>query len=386
MLFTHYFLLVSDYPAVILHAERVLAHSQSTRDSNTLLKTYQVWPFAHLRLGRPDEAMRIAREGRQLAQEYGDRVKEGYILITMGLIAIEQKEPTTAHAYFLDALAIAQEAGDRRLESRALGNLGYSAGFVLQDYAQAREYYEKALGLSRQFGDRSLESTTLGNLGWVAGMLGDFDAAFSYYARGLPLSREVGNLYNETYQLINLSANSGVRNDPQASLEYSVKALELARQTGDRSAEAWSFLYMGYAYLLDEDFARAEECFHQSMLIREELEQPSLRTEPQAGLIQAFLLNGEPAAALAEVEEVLAYLGTVSAPLEGTEEPLRVYYACYRALALAPDPRAVDVLASAAQLLEQQVLKLRDQTSRRMFVENVPWRLAIQQEWQRLRS
>ena len=381
MLYTHYFILMSDYPAVIEHAERVMILSQSHPNPGTILKTYQVWPFAHLRLGRLAEAMRIAREGRQLAQKYADPVNEGYMLVTMGLIAIEQREPVTAHAYFEKALEIALETRDQRLESRALANLGYSAGFVLQDYALAREYYERAYDLHRQFGERATESSTLGNLGWVAGMMGDFEAAFSYYARALPLAREVGNLYNETYQLINLSANSGVRNEATASLEYSQKALELAKKTGDRAAEAWSLLYMGYAYLLQKDFERAEQSFSGSVAIRRELGQPGLETEPLAGLVQSYLDNNDRASALAEAEKIVSFIETASAPLDGTEDPLRVYYACYLALAAVQDRRAEEMLHAAAELLDQQVSRLRDETSRQMFVKNVPWRMAIRQEW-----
>lgn len=385
MLYTHYYLVATDYQEVMRHAEQVLDLSRASRDADTLLKTYQVWPFALLRLGRLDEAMEIAREGRRLAQEFGDPVKDGYILITMGLIASEQREPALAHDYFNEALVIAQKTRDRRLESRALGNLGYSAGFILQDYAQAREYFEEALALSRLFGERSLESTTLGNLGWVAGMLGDFDAAFNYYARALPLAREVGNLYIETYQLINLSANSGVRGDASASLEFSQRALELSRRTGDKAGEAWSFLYMGYAYLMSNDFVRAEEAFRESIQIREELGQPGLKMEPLAGLIQARYKSGDLASAAAETETVLEYLKDASRPLDGTEEPLRVYHACYQVLKELHDPRSMDMLRAAAELLDMQVSRLRDESSRRMFVENVPWRRAIQQAWQEKR-
>ena len=385
MLYTHYYVVATDYQEVIRHAERVLDLSRSSRDADTLLKTYQVWPFALLRLGRLEEAMNIARDGRRLAQEFDDPVKDGYILISMALIASEQREPAIAHDYFNEALVIAQRTGDRRLESRALGNLGYSAGFILQDYALAREYFEEALALSRQFGERSLESTTLGNLGWVAGMLGDFDAAFNYYARALPLAREVGNLYIETYQLINLSANSGVRGDASASLEYSQKALEISRRTGDKAGEAWSFLYMGYAYLMGNDFVRAEDAFRESIQIREELGQPGLKMEPLAGLIQARYRSGDLASAAAGTETVLEYLKSASRPLDGTEEPLRVYHACYQVLEALHDLRSKDVLRAAGELLDMQVSKLRDETSRRMFIENVPWRKAIQQEWQEKR-
>jgi tetratricopeptide (TPR) repeat protein len=214
-------------------------------------------------------------------------------------------------------------------------------------------------------------------------MMGDFEAAFSYYARALPLSREVGNLYNETYQLINLSATSGVRHEAAASLEYSQKALELAKKTGDRSAEAWTFLYMGYAFLLQDEFERAEQSFRESIAIRHELGQPGLETEPMAGLIQIYLQKGDPASASVEAQKIVSYLQTASAPLEGTEDPLRVYYACYEALESLEDPRAKEVLRAAAELLDQQVSRLRDENSRQMFIENVPWRKAIRQAWQK---
>jgi hypothetical protein len=93
-----------------------------------------------------------------------------------------------------------------------------------------------------------------------------------------------------------------------------------------------------------------------------------------------LLLKGEQAMALAETEKVLAYLYS-GASLEGTEEPLRVYYACYLALKQNQDSRSQAVLQSAGELLETQVSKLRDEKSRRMFIENVPWRLAIHKEW-----
>jgi tetratricopeptide (TPR) repeat protein len=381
MLLAHYFVVRGDYPAVIRHAERVIALSRTFTRAEIVLKTYQVWPLALLRMGKLDEAMKIAKEGRQLAQQYGDLVKEGYILVSMGLIAVEQRDPSFAHKYFQNVWTIAQEAKDKRLESRALGNLGYSAGFILQDYALARQYYEMAYDLSHQLGERIQESTALSNIGWTAGMQGDFDAALSFYARALSVAREIGNSYLETNTLINLSSVSGVVGDFQLSLEYSQKSLALSRTTGDRSNEAWSLLYMGYAYLLQLDLQQAKEAFSKSILIRQEMGQPLLKTESQAGLIQTYLAMGNLDSALSEAETIIPYLQNGDA-LQGTEEPLRVYCACYLALERAQDPRSQAVLHSAVQLLETQVSKLKDQNARQMFVENVPWRLLIHQAWE----
>jgi len=380
MLFAHYYIAISDYPNVVERSEHVMKLNRTIEDADIVLDTYRVWPLALLRQGKLDEAMKVAQEGRQLAQVYRVPIKEGYILNAMGLIAIEQRDPAIAHGYLEQALLIARETGNRRLESITLGNLGSSAGYVRQDYASAREYYELDFALSHERGERSAETAALGNLGWVVGMEGDLQAARAFHERALLLAREIGNLYLETSILINLSAVACMEYNAQTSLEYAQNALELSQKTGDRSSEAWSSLYMGYAYLLLNDFQKAEESFRHSISVRDELGQPSMKIESLAGLIQTFLLKGDFLIALNETEKIISYLDAGST-LEGTEEPLRVYYACYLALEKVKDPRSYAVLRSAAQLLEAHLSKLRDESSRRIYVENVPWRLAIQQAW-----
>jgi tetratricopeptide (TPR) repeat protein len=209
-------------------------------------------------------------------------------------------------------------------------------------------------------------------------MQGDFEAARSYQERALLLAREIANLYMETYILINLSAVTGLINEVQTSSAHAQHALHLSRQTGDRSAEAWSLLYLGYARLLLGDLQPAEDAFRRSIVIREELGQPGMRMESLAGLIQVLLLKSDDAAALWETENVIAYLEAGNL-LDGAEAPLRVYYACYLALEKIRDPRSGNMLQSAVEMLEAQVSRLRDDESRQMFVENVPWRRAL---WQ----
>jgi len=211
-------------------------------------------------------------------------------------------------------------------------------------------------------------------------MQGDFSSARAYHERALQLAREVGHLYLETYTLINLSANTGFANEAQASLGYAEKALELSYRAGDRSGEAWSLLYRGYAFLLLTDLSSAQDAFEGAMLIRDELEQPGMKLEALAGLIQVFLEKDDVDSALNETEKIVAYLDA-GGTLEGAEAPLRVYYACYTTLEKKGDPRSQTVLHSAVQLLESQVSKLRSEDSRRQYVENVPWRHAIQQAW-----
>ena len=380
MLFAHYHISVGNYPGVLERSDQVVEMCHPEGDAETLLDTYRVWPLALLRQGKFDEAMKVAQQGRRLAQRHADPIKEGYILNTMALIAIEQKNPAIAHGYLEQALLMARSTGDRRLESGTLGNLGNSAGYIQKDYESAWEYYEADYAISHERGDRSAEGAALGNLGWAAAMLGDFQSARSYLERALQLAREVGHIYSETYTLINLSANTGLTNEVQASLDYAAKALDLSHQAGDRSGEAWSLLYMGYAFLQRIDLPKAEDAFRRAIILREELGQPGMKIEALAGLVQTFLQKGDAAAASLETENILSYLDG-DGTLEGAEAPLRIYYACYLALEKAGDPRSKTVLHSAVQLLDAQVSKLRSEEARLKYVENVPWRHALLQAW-----
>ena len=100
--------------------------------------------------------------------------------------------------------------------------------------------------------------------------------------------------------------------------------------------------------------------------------------EPIAGLVEMALALNDLLTAVQTADHVLAHLKS-GGTLQGTDEPLRIYYVCYRALERNRDPRADDLLFEAVRLLNSQLAKLRDGHSRQRFVENAPWRLAIQQ-------
>lgn len=380
MLYGQYCFSTGDYPGVIERAARVVSAPDVMEFPETALGVYAVWCLALLRLGRLEEAMEVAMSGVRLAGEIGDRVREGYILNAMGLIALEQRQPTTGKEYFNRALAIARQTGDLNLELRCWNNLGNSAGYIEHDYVSARRHYEQAFSIAQKRGDRSAEGITLSNLGWTAGMQGDFDAARSYHQRSLLIAREVGNLYHETYTLINLSALTSCCGEAEQSLEYARSARQLSVRSGERSGEAWSWMYEGYALLDLDRLEEAREAFQQSAAIREELVQPALMMEPIAGLIHLALKEGDRESAFHHAERILSHLAD-GGTLDGVEEPLRVYHACHQALEQNGDPRAGVMLRQAAQLLEAQTAIIQDDKTRRMYVENVPWRLAIRKAW-----
>ena len=377
----YYYYAVSDYHAVIQRSERVLNLLDEDGGIEIVIDAYLLLSSAHLQLGNLEQAMQVGGTCLQLARDAGERLQEGRILSVMGLVAIEQNKHDFARQCLTEAVLIARAVRNTDLEGKALNNLGMTAGYLQGDFALAHDYYEQAYAIMHERGDRTTEGVTLENLGYTAGMIGDFDAARAYHEQALSIAREVVNRYQEVNTLINLSAVTGLQNDVRHSIEYAQEALELSRKTGYRSGEAWALLYFGHASQLISDYEQALKAYTESISIRSELGQPNMATEPAAGLIETALARNDLPAALRGAENILTHLMN-GGTLEGTEEPLRIYFACYQALEKNRDPRSGDLLEKAVEMLNARVSKLRDEESRRLFVEKVPWRLAIQRAWQ----
>jgi hypothetical protein len=81
--------------------------------------------------------------------------------------------------------------------------------------------------------------------------------------------------------------------------------------------------------------------------------------------------------------EILEHLETHS--LDGTYEPFRIYWTCYRILK-AHDGRAAEVLRTACRLLQGRATGIEDDDVRRTFLEGVPAHRTLVQEYHRLRA
>jgi predicted ATPase/class 3 adenylate cyclase len=385
MLRAVYFYMLGNYLDAIDDASHAETLSDAIAETDLAFLAQTTWFVALLRLGRLDESMQRAQNTLQRVRSIRNRREEARVLNAMGLIALEQKEPATAEGYLIRALEICREIKDRGLEARALGNLAMCEASVKGNYAQARQLHEQSYRLAREIGDRNAEGVALGNLGFTTGMQGDFGASYQYHEQALSLARETGNRYHETYTLINLSAVTGIQHQASLALQYGEQAAQIARAIGERSGEAWALFYMGHAYLLMNELEQAQQLFQQSVDIRNELGQTSLLMEPLAGLVDVALRRNDLAAAALDAERILAHLHS-GGTLEGTDEPLRVYHTCYEFLKKQQDPLCNEVLQAAIQLLDEQVSKFKDEPSRRMYVEHVPWRLALQLAAQEIRN
>ena len=369
---------LGDFQSVLKYAAQAKGYAEAAHDNETLLATYLVLPNSLLRVGRADEALQYAKEGLKFAQGINNRSGEGSALSILGLVSLETENPTIAMEYQKQALIIAQELNDRYLEAKVLNNLANTVWLSQGDFSTARSYFEQAYSISHELGNLNGKGITLSNLGWLTGILGDYPAAINYYEQALTILRGIGNRSQEIYTCINLSATAGGQGNAQEAVKWAQDALELSTKLGDQTGDAWAYFYLGYAYLLKDEFKEAVQSFLKSIEIRLEIKAPVLVIEARAGLIRTYLRMGDQVSAQIEAEHVLQYMDR-NRSFEGAEEPLRIFLAVYQALEKTKDARVSVVIQNAMQLLNAQVSKLNSEEARHMYVENVPWRRAIRQ-------
>lgn len=104
--------------------------------------------------------------------------------------------------------------------------------------------------------------------------------------------------------------------------------------------------------------------------VRQELGQTFLLIETRAGLAQVALAQGKLGQAVAQVEMILPELNPES--MTGTEEPMRIYLACYQVLAAVGHDRAGNILAEANQLIRERAAKIAESKLRQMFLQVIP--------------
>jgi tetratricopeptide (TPR) repeat protein len=222
----------------------------------------------------------------------------------------------------------------------------------------------------------------LKNIGEVYRYLGDYVRAKAYYEESLDIDRKFGSPMGECHSLNFCGVTAAMQGDYGKARAYHEQALHICRKNDYRHIEGKILTDLGNALLGLGQPAEAATTFQQAVALRQELEQPPLVVESQAGLARVALAQGNLAEAHSHIEMILDYLKTKT--LDGTEEPLQIYLTCYRVLQATQDDRARDILNLAYALLQEQAAKVSDEAVRRSFLENVTEHRQIAVEWQQL--
>ena len=369
---------VSDYVAAIEAAQAAIRLSQATRDARREAAGYLRWGQALWQHGDYDSARERLEQALELAQAAHAPDVEADSLHSLSAVAEYQGNHIGARDRLGQALRRYREMGDRRGEFRALNNLGV-ASICLGDRADAQSSFEQALRLCREIGARQGESIVLRNLGGLADYRGDYATAQTCYEQSLQLCRATGERRGESETLTYLGLLFHHLGNHQTACEHSRRAAHIAQQVGAKYEQGLALTHLGHALLSLGQLNQAADAYGQALTIRRALGDLDLVMEPLAGLAFVSLAQDNLAQAQAHIEEILSYVAHSS--LDGADEPFRVYWACYRVLQATRDPRAMNVLKTAYNLLQAQAAKMPDTDARRAFLANVAVHREIIRAW-----
>ena len=188
--------------------------------------------------------------------------------------------------------------------------------------------FERSLAMDRVSGNLRRQGIELNNLGAIYSLLGDYAQARRHLDDGLRVSRDAGRRDAEASVLVNLASVANLEGDDAGTLAYANKAHEVATACGQRDLAAYARLVGGHAELALGRYAFAVEAYNQS---RDQLLELQMRKQqvldPVAGLARVALAQGDLAAALEQVELILAHM-SAGGRFDGTEEPLRLPLTC----------------------------------------------------------
>jgi tetratricopeptide (TPR) repeat protein len=232
-------------------------------------------------LGRREEQEAAAREAARLADATGDRPLRSRAAFVLGMALWRRARHEEAEASFRRArrlseavrlherdLALSREAGDRRGEARATGNIG-RVSLQQGRLRVARTHAERYLEMCREIGNEEGEALAEGTLGGILFSQGQFDEARTHYERALALCRDQGDRQGEGRAesgLGNVCAARGRIVEARTHLE---RARELARETGHPRNEAAATMNLGVVLQEQARFEPARAHFERALALHE---------------------------------------------------------------------------------------------------------------------
>jgi predicted ATPase/DNA-binding SARP family transcriptional activator len=341
-------------------------------------RAYLLWGYACAQAGQVAPARRHLETGLDLARRGGHMALEGELLRYLGNALIKLGERQRGNECLEQALHIHRQVGDRAQEQAVLLYLG-ATHLEQHDYPAGRDYLEGALRLIQATGDRPLEARIQNALGYASAALGDLEVALGHHQISRQISQQIGDPLQESHALHNLCTVNRKLGRLDTAETFGREALRLALEHHLLDPEGYAWLHLGYVLLDMGRLPAAGDAFARSRSAWLSLDRPPLVTEATAGLAEAALRQGDLAEALDRVERVLPALA--KGALDGSDEPFRIYLACYRVLQAHADPRARALLEQAHDLLSRQGSLLAGEESRAAFLHNVPAHRDIVDLW-----
>jgi predicted ATPase len=251
---------------------------------NVLARAYYAAGFAALGQGDYPQAKPFFEEALLLARQAGDVRLEAASLQQIGWIVMTRGKYEPAHGerarqLAAKALELAQQIGDKLIQSGAMNILADVAAEE-GDEAAAGKLYEQSLALRRELGDKRLISNSVLTLGRAELLRGDYQRATALLQEGLSLAQELRDTWSMSLALVNL-ARVELQNGGDGARAQALFAdgLKLAKDRGDKRVAAECLQGLASVYGVQGDGPQAARLFGASEALLEAISATPTPTE-----------------------------------------------------------------------------------------------------------
>ncbi|MBZ5551268.1 MAG: CHAT domain-containing protein [Acidobacteriia bacterium] len=248
------------------------------------------------------EAQKYLIQALPLAEDAGDPAAVARVCNSLGIAARYMGKADEARTWYKKAAEAAGRAGDLRLQTDSLINL---AGLMDWSDPDAERMIRDAIGVADKIGARDLEARAFHRWGDFLFTGGDFAAAMEKLERAAVLLGE----FRDDEELARVYTSMGRLNRahgrPAEAIPLYEKALHLQQEVSDKVGVIQSLNAIGVAYQSQDDHKRAREYFERAYELALKTDSPRIIDFMRANLAGNLIDLQEYARAAPLLEEVL---------------------------------------------------------------------------------
>lgn len=231
-----------DYPRSLSYLQEGLKKTAGS-EMNYLFRSSLAWVYT--RQGQYARAQKECRELLHQGKNLSPSVMAS-VLVTMGVVALNQGDINQAKINFMKSLKIRQAIGEKRRMPACYLDLAIAYQNRL-DFSASEELYQKALRLYEEIGHQEGIAVTMLDLG---SLYSNFDLlkAEEYYLQGLTIAKLIGSKRNLVYLYNNLGYVNFCRLIDDAAINNYRQANRLAKEIGFREGIIFTNLSLSELY------------------------------------------------------------------------------------------------------------------------------------------
>ncbi|WP_345463489.1 tetratricopeptide repeat protein [Deinococcus carri] len=335
--------------------------------------------------GRYEDSLNSLQAARIVFQQIGDVVGEVKVLGNLGTLLIslgrypEALEHLTA-AYNLSIGPARSLLAEHRSQGSILLSLG-NLHFDMRDPREAQRYFQDALDFAQRVGDQVIAANAVLNLAEVQQQLGEQQVARASYEQALALAQEGQYRQVEASALVGLGRLM-LAGEQWAEAEGTFRrAGEMAQETGDLEGQLYALLYLGEVQEQLQALPDALATLEQALTLAQQVGRPKAACDVHRTLYPMYARSGDHAQALAHLEQLYQQEREIlNAEVEQRVQELTGHFELERAQHQAELTRLRLVAAEEAREVAEAEVRERTRSLEQAQLEIVT-RLAVAAEY-----